>query len=229
MPEWILTLLPVLAAVAGGAIAVWMAPSEHKISGVRHFAAGVVFAAAAGEILPDVVHGASPVATIVGGLAGLLVMMGVKQAEERLKGPAGLLTAIGIDILIDGLVLGVAFNAGARAGLLLAVALTLEILSLGLALTASLGEFLKSRLLIVVTVGALSLLLPVGALLATPAALLPPAAFTGVLAFGLVALLYLVTEELLVEAHEVKDTPLVAAMFFVGFLTIITLDELLIQ
>jgi len=227
MPEWVLILLPVIAAVLGAAAAAWLSPGERIVSGVRHFAAGVVFAAAAGEILPDVVHGASPVATIIGGLLGLAVMMGVKRAEEILKGPTGLLTAIGIDVLIDGLVLGVAFNAGARAGLLLAVALTLEILSLGLALTASLGEFMKSRLLIVATVGLLSLLLPVGALLAMPAALLPPVVFTGVLAFGLVALLYLVTEELLVEAHEVKDTPLVTAMFFIGFLAIILLDELL--
>ena len=227
MPEWLLTLLPVVAAVAGAAIAAWMSPNERIVSGVRHFAAGVVFAAAAGEILPDVVHGASPTATIVGGLVGLAVMMGVKQAEELLKGPTGLLAAIGIDVLIDGLVLGVAFNAGARVGLLLAVALTLEILSLGLALTASLGEFIRSRLWIVATVGLLSLLLPLGALLAMPAAILPPVVFTGVLAFGLVALLYLVTEELLVEAHEIKDTPIVTAMFFVGFLAIILLDELL--
>lgn len=227
MPEWLLTLLPVVAAVAGAAIAAWMSPNERIVSGVRHFAAGVVFAAAAGEILPDVVHGASPTATIVGGLGGLAVMMGVKQAEELLKGPTGLLAAIGIDVLIDGLVLGVAFNAGARVGLLLAVALTLEILSLGLALTASLGEFIRSRLWIVATVGLLSLLLPLGALLAMPAAILPRVAFTGVLAFGLVALLYLVTEELLVEAHEIKDTPVVTAMFFVGFLAVILLDELL--
>ena len=227
MQEWLLTLLPVVAAIAGAAIAAWMSPNELTVSGVRHFAAGVVFAAAAGEILPDVVHGAAPTATIVGGLIGLAVMIGVKQTEELLKGPTGLLAAVGIDVLIDGLVLGVAFNAGARAGLLLAVALTLEILSLGLALTASLGEFMKSRILIVATVGLLSLLLPAGALLALPAATLPPVLFTGVLALGLVALLYLVTEELLVEAHEVKDTPLVAAMFFVGFLAVIVLDEFL--
>lgn len=227
MPELLLTLLPVLAAVAGAAIATWIAPNEQIVSGVRHFAAGVVFAAAAGEILPDVMHGASPAATIIGGLIGLAVTMGVKQTEGVLNGPTGLLAAVGIDVLIDGLVLGVAFNAGARAGTLLAIALTLEILSLGLALSASLGEFMTSRLLIVAIIGLLSLLLPAGALLAMPAVILPPVLFTGVLAFGLVALLYLVTEELLVEAHEVKDTPLVAAMFFVGFLSIILLDEFL--
>jgi ZIP family zinc transporter len=40
----------------------------------------------------------------------------------------------------------------------------------------------------------------------------------GILGFGVASLLYLVTEELLVEAHEEPDTPLIAATFFVGFL-----------
>lgn len=44
--------------------------------------------------------------------------------------------------------------------------------------------------------------------------------------FGLAALLYLVTEELLVEAHDVKETHHAAAMFFVGFLTLIVIDAL---
>jgi ZIP family zinc transporter len=48
----------------------------------------------------------------------------------------------------------------------------------------------------------------------------------GFLAFGLIALLYLVTEELLVEAHESEDRPWVTAMFFVGFLLLLLLDEL---
>ena len=39
-----------------------------------------------------------------------------------------------------------------------------------------------------------------------------------VLSFGLAALLYLVTEELLREAHEERETTLATAMFFVGFL-----------
>lgn len=46
------------------------------------------------------------------------------------------------------------------------------------------------------------------------------------LAFGLIALLYLVTEELLVEAHEGgKETPFATAMFFAGFLLLLLLEE----
>lgn len=45
-----------------------------------------------------------------------------------------------------------------------------------------------------------------------------------VLAFGLAALLYLVTEELLVEAHEVPKTSAQTAMFFVGFILLLTIE-----
>ena len=44
-----------------------------------------------------------------------------------------------------------------------------------------------------------------------------------VLAFGAAALLYLVVEELLVEAHEEKESVWLGAMFFLGFLVIYVL------
>ena len=44
-----------------------------------------------------------------------------------------------------------------------------------------------------------------------------------VLSFGLAALLFLVTEELLVEAHEAAETPALTAAFFVGFLLFLIL------
>ena len=45
-----------------------------------------------------------------------------------------------------------------------------------------------------------------------------------VLTFGPAALLSLVTEELLVEAHEVAETPVSRALFFAGFLLLFVLD-----
>ena len=52
----------------------------------------------------------------------------------------------------------------------------------------------------------------------------PPLAIT--LAFGAAALLFLVTEELLVEAHQEPETPLLTATFFVGFLLMLLLGML---
>lgn len=221
------TLFPVMAAIIGAAVAVSVRPGPVLVSAVQHFAAGVVFAAAAGEILPDVMHGGSPMATLTGGASGVSVMLLVKQLETIAKGPLGLLLAIAVDILIDGLVLGIGFAAGAKAGLLLTIALTIEVLFLGLTVANELSERVTSRIKIVGTTAALVLLLPAGALLAGPVAGLPGPVLTGFFAFGLIALLYLVTEELLVEAHETEDRPWVTAMFFAGFLVLLLLEEMM--
>jgi len=213
--------------VVGAILAVLKRPGESFVSAMQHLAAGVVFAAAATEILPQIKHDASPVATLVGGAVGVGVMLFLKELEGRAKGPLAMLGAVGIDILVDGLVLGLAFVAGEQAGILLTVALTLEVLFLGLTVTAELSETTMSRLRIVMTVGALSLLLPLGAAIAIPVALLPAPVIVGFLSFGLMALLYLVTEELLVEAHERPDSPLISAMFFVGFLGLLIIEEVI--
>jgi len=221
------TLIPFLAVVAGSLLAVFRRPSPVVVSAMQHLAAGVVFAAAATEILPQIKHEASPVATLVGGACGVALMLGLKQLESRASGPFAMLSAVGIDILVDGLVLGLAFLAGEQAGLLLTIALTLEVLFLGVTVTAELNQSMRSRLRIVGTTAALALLLPVGALVAAPVALLSKPVIVGFLSFGLMALLYLVTEELLAEAHEQPDTPLISASFFVGFLALLVIEELI--
>lgn len=227
MQAWSYTLIPAAAAVVGAAVAVNLRPGPVLVSAIQHFAAGVVFAAAAGEILPDVKHAGSPWAMLVGGALGVAAMLLVRILEKRVKGPAGLMSVTGIDILVDGLVLGIAFAAGAKAGILLTVALTIEVLFLGLTVANELGEGGASKRKVVGLTAGLVLLLPLGALLGGPVGSLPPSVQGGFLAFGLIALLYLVTEELLVEAHETEDRPWVTAMFFAGFLLLLLLDEMI--
>ncbi|MCZ4341427.1 transporter [Sphingomonadaceae bacterium G21617-S1] len=227
MQAILFTLIPVLAVLAGAVVALIRRPGAAFVSAMQHLAAGVVFAAAATEILPQIKHDASPVATLIGGIAGVAAMLLLKELEGRARGPVAMLGAVGIDILVDGLVLGLAFVAGAKAGILLTVALTLEVLFLGLTVTAELSNSAMSRLRVLMIVLALSLLLPAGAAVAIPVATLPPTAIVGFLSFGLMALLYLVTEELLAEAHERPDSPLISAMFFIGFLGLLVIEELM--
>lgn len=221
------TLIPVAAILIGSLFAVRRTPSRAFVSAMQHLAAGVVFGAAAVEILPQVMHDNSPTATFVGGAIGIAIMLLLKSVEQRFHGPVAMLAAVGIDIFIDGLVLGLAFIAGSKAGLLLTLALTLEVLFLGLTLVTELGETVSSKRKIVGIAGAIALMLPLGAAVATPVAILPVAFIAGFLSFGLMALLYLVTEELLVEAHEKPDTPLISSMFFIGFLGLLLIEELL--
>jgi ZIP family zinc transporter len=221
------TLIPVVAVLIGSLVAVSRRPSEAIVSAMQHLAAGVVFAAAAAEILPQVMHEGSPVATFTGGALGIIVMLSLKAVEGQASGPVAMLGAVAVDILIDGLVLGLAFVAGGKAGILLTIALTLEVLFLGLTVTTELGETIKSKARIIAITMGIALLLPIGAAVATPVAAFPPVVIAGFLSFGLMALLYLVTEELLVEAHEKPDTPLISAMFFIGFLGLLLIEELL--
>lgn len=224
---WLYTLIPVVMTVIAAAIATQLRPGPRIVSAIQHFAAGVVFAAAAGEILPEVKHAGELLPVFIGGALGVVVMLLVKQVETYVKGPTGLMTMIGIDVFIDGVVLGIAFAAGAKAGVLLTVALTLEVMFLGLALVTQLSEASWRPPKILATTMMIMLLLPVGALLAIPVSTMSSPVVTGFLSFGLIALLYLVTEELLVEAHETLDAPWVTSMFFVGFLLLLLLEEIL--
>lgn len=220
------TLIPIAALIFGSLLTMVRRPGPGIMSGMQHLAAGVVFAAAAVEVLPQVMHQNSPWATLIGGAVGLALMLGLKAFEGRLGSGMAFLAAIAVDILVDGLVLGLGFIAGDKAGLLLTIALTLEVFFIGISTAFALAESSRSKLRPIIVTTALGLLLPVGTVLSTPVSAASPTVQAGFLAFGLIALLYLVTEELLTEAHESPDSPLISSMFFVGFLGLLLLEEL---
>lgn len=125
------------------------------------------------------------------------------------------------------MLVGLGATLGSTQGLILTIALTLEILFLSLSLVAELTDAgLRPARSVSICTG-LGLLTAVGAI--ASAALLgdaSPAVLAAMLAFGAAALLYLAVEELLVEAHEQAETTILAAMFFLGFLMIYVLGEL---
>ena len=230
-----LTLIPVAATVLGGAITVFRVPSDRTRSLVQHFAAGVIMAVVAGELLPEMTREHRPVGVLIGFALGVALMLGVKALTERIErsnektggGKAGLLIAVGVDVFLDGLLIGVGFAAGERIGTLLVVALTLELLFLGVSVAASLMQAKVSRARTLLTVAGLSALVVLGALLgASLLSGLTGLALEIVLSFGAAALMYLVVEELLTEAHEVKETPLITASFFAGFVALYLLELL---
>lgn len=217
--------VPAAAIVAGGALAAWRAPGPRLRSSVQHFAAGLVFAAVAVELLPDILHARLPVAAMTGFALGVAVMLGIKALTGKPAGaapqtaPRRLLAVLAIDIAIDGLLIGLGFAAGAKQGALLTAALTVEVLFLGLSAGVALTGGGGSRAKVIGITAALGILLLTGAV--TGAMLLGGLAGDALeiaLSFGAAALLYLVTEELLVEAHEEPETPLLTAMFFAGFI-----------
>ncbi|MBN9657544.1 MAG: transporter [Acidobacteria bacterium] len=227
---------PVLAAVLGAVVSAWRQPGPALRSSLQHFAAGVVFSVVGVELLPDILREHKPIPVIVGftmGIAALLALRWFGPSEGSLKNnpgklPLPFLFAMGVDILIDGFLIGIGFAAGPREGKLLALALTVELLSLGIATVVTLTDAAipRKRAIVVTSFGA-SLILVGAGLGGTVLRGLSHTGMELVLSFGLAALLFLVVEELLVEAHEVPETPLITSTFFVGFLLFLVLGIVL--
>lgn len=230
----VLVAFPVAAAAVGSTVAALRRPGPKLTSGVQHFAAGVVLAAVAGEVLPDLRSEGHLGWVVVGFTVGVLILLSLgaysrrreaanEQRKDAASGalPVGLLVTVGIDLLIDGLLVGLGVTLGSNQGLILTVALTIEVLFLGLAVTLELLDLGVPRVRAAAISAGLGLATAAGAI--GGAALLggaSKAVLAAVLAFGAAALLYLVVEELLVEAHEQTETALLGAMFFLGFLAL---------
>ena len=229
-------LIPAATMTLAGIWATLRVPGENTRSALMHFAAGVVFAVVAVEFLPDLVHEHSVLATAVGFTLGTAAMLGVrlwsetrakKNLEKSETASGSLIVATAVDIVVDGLMLGIGFAAGPKQGILLTVALAFELISLGLAVVLELKQGRISRGRILSSIIALSGLFIFGAVAGSAAlSLISGALLAGVIAFGAAALLFLVTEELLTEAHEVAENPLLTSAFFVGFLAVFLLELL---
>jgi len=229
-------LYPATAVFAGGALSLWRPPGPRMSSAIQHFTAGVLFCVLATELLPDVLHRRLPWITLGGFVLGVAVMLAVKHFTEKFgqKGitktsqPTSLIVTLAVDITLDGVLIGLGFAAGQKQGLLLTIALTLEVIFLGLSGGAALRGAGASRGTVIATTFGFGALLLAGA--ATGTVLLAGASaalLDAVLAFGVAALLYLVTEELLVEAHEVPETSFQTAMFFIGFIVLLIIDMMI--
>ena len=237
MTEELSLILPYIlaatgAGLIGGLVAVFWSPKVKMRSAIQHFAAGAVLAAVASTLIPEVEKIGNIAGIVIGFILGGLLMIGLKwlvlRFERNKKGkpgiPAGLAAAAGIDTVMDGIIIGVGFSAGQQLGVILAVALGIELLFL----TLSVGsEFRKGDVKrwhgIAVTSG-IALLLLAGALVATIFwGGLSPGGRAFILSLGAAALIYLIAEELLVENIEAEESLFSTITLFSGFLLLVVL------
>lgn len=225
MPIWFYAIVPAIVATLGSAWTALRRPSDTVIGAIQHFAAGVVFYAAAGEILPNVTHGGAAWTIVVGGGTGIALLLLLRKLTAGIKqAPAGMIAASALDALIDGIVLGLGFAMGRREGVLLAIALAVEFLFLGLSIAGAFKGTVHPGRVIATSVG-ISLAVPLGVLVAQPIGSASGSWQRVAFTFGLIVLLYLVTEELLTEAHEKPETSWATAAFFVGFLAMMVISQ----
>ena len=122
--------------------------------------------------------------------------------EEGGAVPVTLATAVAVDSFVDGFLIGLSAASGTNAGFVMSAALSIEMGFLGLTYAAALTK--QPRWLATLAMIGPPVILVLGgaggALLA--AAVAGTALHVGLISFGVAALLYLVTEELLLEAHS---------------------------
>jgi len=213
------------ALLLGGVLSIIKKPNGQVRSAILHFAAGVIFSVVSVELLPDIMerHDTLEIATGFGG--GVLLMLAIryflepKEKESKLGFPTAFIVVIAVDLFIDGVLMGIGFVTSEETGVFLAVALSIELLSLGMATSIALADAKVDRKKTMAIILGLCVLV-LGTTLLSAALLGGVSAgfLEVVLAFGLAALLFLVTEELLVDAHESEQNPWLTAAFFGGFL-----------
>lgn len=167
---------------------------------------------------------------------GITKLSHVQRASQMVSPPypGALVAAVLVDSAVDGLLIGLASASATEvpnAGVVLAIALAIEMGFTGLAYAATLRKQAS-------WIGLLSIAAPPFVLLgastfgagAASFLLAYPVGHVAVVSFGSTALLYLVVVELLREAHEgmgESATVAIEVMFFVGFFLAVLLERAL--
>lgn len=226
MSPYIAMFIPAIVASLGGILAVYWNPSHQARSLIQHFAAGVVLAALAVEVLPEIGREHAPAWVLItsftiGGIMMYIMKLWSMRLEEKTEHLGdnafnyGLIAATFIDVAVDGFIIGAGFAAGGNTGLILALGLSVELLFLGLSLVSNTIKGWRVVFMSVALAGVVLGGSVLGNYLLSGAS---PSLISAILAFGVAALLYLVTDELLVEAHAIEEKPSSTLWLFAGFL-----------
>lgn len=212
--------------LAGGVLTFFWQPSKKLISLVQHLAAGIILAALMIEVFPEMHRTNSGERfLILSFVAGVVFMYGVKLLGEYLeRGKSlegaqaqfnyGMIITVLIDAALDGLTIGAGFAAGEKVGFALALGLSVEMLFLAMSL---ISETIKGIRILILS-ATFSLTIFISALLGYHYLSTSSTSIIAIaLAFSAAALIYLVTDELLIEAHEQKEKPYSMLVLFAGF------------
>jgi zinc transporter, ZIP family len=210
--------------ILGGVVSIFWEVSERIRGYLLHFAAGILTAIIAVDLLPQVRENGEPAAVLIAFLTGSIAMIGIKMLSEWLEDkddndqPHGLGITAALDTTIDGFIIGAGFAASGALGTLLAFALGLELFVLTLSVSFEyLSKNAKQWKTTAITTG-IAFLLAVGAVSGYMMfGGLSEQAIANVLSFASAALLYLVFEELISKGQEARRSVTTVAFFFLGF------------
>ncbi len=220
--------IPIFTIILSSIIFKLVTLDSHSKNMIQHFSAGVVLAALAVELIPELYDTPFKIQLLTGYIVGTILMLTIQKIfsndhSSGSKSTASLLIAVAIDIFIDGLLVGIGFAISIAKGLIISIALSLELLFLVLSVDATLQKSGKKFLSILLINVGFAILVFAGSALGLTFLNASKSTMVLITSFGAAALLYLAIEELLKEAHEEKETTTSTAMFFLGFLIVLLL------
>jgi ZIP family zinc transporter len=223
-----LAALPALANFAGGGLAELFRVSARALSLALHLAAGIVLAVVGLELMPEALNASAPwlplLAFVAGGAAfiGLDRVVGYVQGrlggDEEQKGAFAIFGGVSLDLFSDGVMIGTGTVINPALGLLLALGQMPADLPEGFAAVATMRNAgVKRRTRLLLTAGfAVPILF--GAALGYLALRDAPEVVTlSVLALTGGALVAVVVEEMVSEAHEGETSQLGPVFLTAGF------------
>jgi zinc transporter, ZIP family len=234
--QLILMTLPIAVVLgcAGGIGALFWEPSDQWRSIFQNIAAGLLTGIIAVDILPEVRQEGDPLFVIAGFAVGAILMVSLNKFADRLETqrdrnrPIGLALAAAIDTGVDGLIIGAGFAASDDLGVLLVIALGLELCVLTFSVGAEYRDSGAERWMTTLVTTGIAAMVAVGALSGYMLfGNMEPATIAIILAFAAAALLYLVAGELLVKAHMAAQSTRSIASFFLGFLALMAFTLLI--
>ncbi len=200
--------------------------------GITHLVGGLIFGTAAADLMPAASQSGDVWALAIGFCVGFILMLTINSLWGDQPAPrmgriqvAALLLPFLVDSVIDGLVVGISSSAGKHSWIIpTAISLEMGLSALGLSiLLKPYGHRWISSLTGVTMALSYGVGLGISALLHL---WLKGPALTGLLAFGTAALIYLVVEEVMKEAHAPgeDDSGPVSVCFFIGVLAVWLLE-----
>jgi len=154
----------------------------------------------------------------------------VQQPAPITSVPWGLVVAVVVDSMVDGMLIGLAGSVAIESGWLMAMATAIEMGFLGYSFACSLTKTVqRCKAVAILALPPLTMLTASTVAFAGASDVEGQPSFVGLIAFALVALLFLVVEELLLEAHEKEGSEVwhISGWLYVGLLLSVILDAVL--
>lgn len=144
--------------------------------------------------------------------------------------PLALIFAVVIDSIVDGMLIGLASSVARNSGMLMSVATAIEMGFLGYSFACAVSKTMPClKTALILSVPPVTMLCASGVAAYSTDDLAGTPVFVGLVAFALVALLFLVVQELLMEAHEKEGHELwqTSIWLYIGLLLSVAFDLLL--